>query len=65
MTIKLQNFENKALTYAEKFGIIEYNLQKNIMVWYESLPLEGTFKHQLNLSNMNHLSIKLQRRKAQ
>jgi hypothetical protein len=59
----MQNtYEKNALLYAEKFGIIEYKLQKNIMVWYESLPTEGYFKHQLNLYTMNHVSIKLQKK---
>lgn len=54
--------EKNALLYAEKYGIIEYTLKRNIMTWYESFPSEGHYKHQLNLVTNNHLSIKLQRK---
>lgn len=57
-----KDYEQESLLYAEKYGIIEYNLKKNLMIWYESFPTEGHFKHQLNLATMNHISIKLQKK---
>jgi uncharacterized protein YihD (DUF1040 family) len=41
--------EFKALRYAERFGIIEYEVALNYMTYEEKLPNEGTFRHLYNL----------------
>ena len=36
----MNEYEQKALLYAEKHGIIEYHIDENKMVYYSSFPLE-------------------------
>lgn len=45
--------ENKALIYAEKYGIIDYRVEGKYMYWSESFPNEGNFYHVLNLETMD------------
>lgn len=45
--------KQKALIYAEKYGIIEYHIEGNTMVYYSSFPLEHrTIKAEVNLDTM-------------
>jgi hypothetical protein len=37
------------LLYAEKYGIIEYEVKDNIMIYTEEFPNEGKFRHEYNL----------------
>lgn len=47
------NYHHKALLYAEKYGIVEYTVMDNTMVYYESFPLEqATYKAIVNLDTM-------------
>jgi hypothetical protein len=48
--------ELKALLFAEKYGIIDYEVKENFMTWVEELPTEGTFLHTLNLDTMKEES---------
>ena len=45
--------EQKALLYAEKYGIIEYHVEGNKMIYYSSFPLEhSTIEAVVNLDTM-------------
>ena len=45
--------EQKALLYAEKYGIIEYHVEGNKMIYYSSFPLEHrTIEAVVNLDTM-------------
>lgn len=46
-----EQYELRALLFAEKYGIIEYEVKGNMMLWLESYPNEGSFLHQLNLDS--------------
>lgn len=49
----MNNYENKALLYAEEYGIIEYYVRGNKMIYYSSFPLEhSTIKAVVNLDTM-------------
>jgi hypothetical protein len=46
-------YQQTALIYAEKYGIIEYEVINNTMVYYEAFPLESTtYKAVVNLDTM-------------
>lgn len=45
------NYDQLALKYAEKYGIIDYKVINNEMVYYEYLPNE-TYKAIVNLDTM-------------
>ena len=53
----MDNYESKALQYAEKYGIIEYIVKDSLMTYIEVLPLEGTFKATVNLDTMKETRI--------
>ena len=47
------NYEHKAILYAEKYGVIEFHVKKNQMIYYSSFPLEhSTIKAVVNLDTM-------------
>jgi hypothetical protein len=46
------HYEQAALQYAEKHGIIEYSITDNTMTYFESYPSEGTFKATVNLDTL-------------
>lgn len=35
------DYEEKAIRYAEKYGIVEFIVKENVMTYTESFPLEG------------------------
>lgn len=35
------DYEEKAIRYAEKYGIVEFTVNENAMTYTESFPLEG------------------------
>lgn len=46
-------YEEKALLYAEKYGIVDYEVKGNQMIYFESFPLENTiYKAVVNLDTM-------------
>lgn len=45
----MKDYDYKALRYAEIYGIIEYRVEGNKMIYTESYPNEGTFEHKVNL----------------
>lgn len=48
-----KTYEQKALEFAEKYGIIEYHIQNNTMIYYSSFPFEQrTYKTIINLDTM-------------
>lgn len=48
----MTDYNNKALLFAEKYGIIDYYTFDNKMVWEEYFHNEGRFLHILNLDTM-------------
>ncbi len=49
----MKNYEEKALLFAEKYGVIEYEVQGNTMVYYQTYTLENrTIKATVNLDTM-------------
>jgi len=63
MVNTLSHYEQKALEYAEKWGIIEYKVKGYNMVYYEKFPTEGKFKHIINLKTDEHIGKQLYKRK--
>lgn len=47
----MTEYELLALEYAEKYGIIEYDVNGSLMTWVERLPNEGNFEHTKDLMN--------------
>jgi hypothetical protein len=45
-------YEQKALIYAEKYGIIEYRVKGSKMMYKEVFPTEGTYQVVVNLDTM-------------
>lgn len=50
-----KDYELEALLFAEKYGIIEYEVEDHMMKYYESYPNEGTYLHQRNLETSKSL----------
>lgn len=46
------NYEKKALLYAEKYGVIEYEVKENKMIFTERFVSEGEFICVVNLDTM-------------
>ena len=56
------NYEHKAILYAEKYGVIEFHVKKNQMIYYSSFPLEhSTIKAVVNLDTMQETRTYLSR----
>jgi hypothetical protein len=49
----IEGYELKALLYAEKYGIIEYIVEGNVMTYEESYTNEGRFVHKVDLEGGN------------
>lgn len=48
----LPEYEFKALRYVEHYGIIDYQVNGNIMEYKEKYKNEGEFTHKVNLDNL-------------
>lgn len=49
----MEPYEDKALRYAERYGVIEYHVKGNKMIYYMSYPLErATMKVVVDLDAM-------------
>ena len=49
----MKSYNDLALGYAEKYGICEYHVKGNQMIYYSSFPMErATVKAVVNLDNM-------------
>lgn len=55
----LSYYEQKALLYAEKYGIVTYDVENNFMIWIEKFPIEGSYRYILNLDTMETKSEKI------
>lgn len=60
---KKEEYDQKALEYVEKYGIIEYTVKGSKMTYYVTYPTEGTYKHVINLKDMSENITSLKRRK--
>jgi hypothetical protein len=49
----MTNFENNALLYAEKYGIIDYTVKGSTMTYTETFYGEGTYLAEVDLNTMN------------
>lgn len=48
------DYETKALIYAERYGVYEYKVKGNKMIWYDSSPAEQcTCKSVVNLDTLH------------
>lgn len=50
-------YEFRALRYAEKYGIIDYKVENDKMIYIEKLPNEGDFEHIIDLNNMKEIEV--------
>jgi hypothetical protein len=56
------NYNDRALLYSEKYGIVNYRVNKNNMIYYESFQLErNTYKCIVNLDTMKEQRTPLKR----
>lgn len=59
---RMKDYESKAIRYAEKYGIRDYKLKKNIMTYREKYPTEGIYKATVNLDTMQEVRKQLYKR---
>ena len=59
----MTEYEIKAIRYAEKHGVRDFKVKKNIMTYYESYPREGKYKATVNLDTMVETRKQLYKRK--
>lgn len=58
----MMNNENKALLYAEQYGIVNYNIKTSNMIYYINYPMEhNTYKCIVDLKTMQEKRICLKR----
>ena len=58
----MKDYEHKALCYAEEYGIIEYHIKGNEMIYYTSFPMERkTYKAVVNLDTMFEVRTEMDR----
>jgi len=55
---KLSEYEEKALSYVERYGIIEYKVEGNKLYYTESFPTEGDYDVVVDLDTNKELSRK-------
>lgn len=46
------DYTKKADLYAEKYGIVDYKVEGNKMIYYEKFSKEETYKAEVNLDTM-------------
>lgn len=46
------DYTKKADLYAEKYGIVDYMVEGNLMTYYEKFSKEETYKAEVNLDTM-------------
>ena len=52
----MKDYEHEALLYAEQYGIIEYHVKGNEMIYYTSWPMEhATYRAVVNLDTMEEI----------
>ena len=58
----MEKYDYRALCFAEEYGIIEYKVSKNEMIFYSSYPLEHmTYKAIVNLDTMKETRTAMKR----
>ena len=58
----MKDYNQKAIEYAERYGIIKYKVTKNEMVYREEIKREGIYKATVNLDTMKETRKKLYER---
>lgn len=61
-----KDYDTIALCYCEQYGIIEYKVKGNLLIYNVSYPAylgnpRYTIQHTINLDNMSHTSKQLKR----
>lgn len=51
------DYAERALRYAEEYGIIEYDVKGKFMYYKEVLRIEGTINHEINLDTFEHRTV--------
>lgn len=60
MTTSTPTFQDSlALSYAERYGIIDYTVANGLMVYRESFPSEGTYEATVDLSTLKETRRKI------
>lgn len=59
MVLNIEDYERKGILYAEKYGVVSYEIKNNTMVYHEKFPTEGIYEVLVNLDDMKEI-----RRKA-
>ena len=60
------NYEQKAIAYCEQYGIVEYKITKNLLIYNLSYTAclnnpHYTIQHVINLDDIRHTSKRLKR----
>jgi len=58
----MKGYEEKAVKYAERYGIINYKVLHNMMVYREKVKNEGIYKAVVNLDTMEERRKQLYKR---
>lgn len=63
---KMEDYERRALQVAERFGIVQYRVRDNLMIWNVSYPAylqskRYTVQHQMDLDTMRETTKRLAR----
>ena len=59
----MEYYKMRAREYAEEYGVIDYKVKNNEMIYRERYPLEGIYKATVNLDTMVETRKRLYRRK--
>lgn len=51
----LPEYEFRALGFAETYGVLDYVIKDNMMLYIRKYPNEGIFKHFVNLDTMQEI----------
>lgn len=58
----IEGYDLEALKYAEKYGIIEYHVKGNEMIYYTSWPMEhSTYRVVVNLDTLDEVRTEMSR----
>lgn len=58
----MKNYNNKATIWAERFGICDYKVYNNKMHYTVTYPIEGSYKHIIDLKTDEETIIEMKNR---